>query len=227
MSTDRTTEIRAIGQIDIRSNRYKLEEARVFAHSLDGKIVYLSRAGTFILAYKPLYRFSGSFHETMWTAKLLDYDLEQTKLSTYRGQLIVQDGENKVLKSIPPEEIRKVGIEAERGIVRASGYVLGGDRYYPLGSRKDILVDEYEQILIAAEAGLEPPGFEESTRVKVDPALAGKELWIGIFDLELGRSDVWDREAVVIDLETRAMIEREVLRPLSAERWGRKHPERE
>ncbi len=160
-----------------------------------------------------------SFHP-MWAGGLLAYNPNQCKLTTYQGQLIVRDSENRVLKSIPPAQIRRLSIESERGTVRESGYVLA-DHYYVIDGQEGIQVDEFEQILRSADEGKEPTGFSHYTMVKVDPELAGRELWVGVFEFELSR-DVWDRDAVVVDPETRQMIAREVGRPLHPERWGKK-----
>lgn len=102
------------------------------------------------------------------------------------------------------------------GDVHESGYVLR-DHLYHLED-KLLNREEFANILKLADAGQKPLGFDLSTRVKVDPALVGKSLWIGIFEFEFGRP-AWDRDAVVVDQETRQMIEREVTRPLSRERW--------
>lgn len=154
----------------------------------------------------------------MWAAKLLEFDPRDSRLSIYRGQLIVHDKGNQVLKSIPPEEIRRVAPLSEDGIVRESGYVLA-DHFYSLGD-KSIGADEFEGILSSADGGKAPPAFDPYIRVKVDPALVGRKLWIGVLDPGL-IGPWWDMDAVVIDPEERIMIAREVVRPLAPETWGK------
>lgn len=211
---ERTTQLRPLGKKDIEIislsliNYAKIER--------DNKQYYFSPLGIFNLIQRPL-RYEARISNPMW-APLSEYDPGQTMLSTFKGQLIVRNRQGLVLKSIPPSAIRRIGIEPEMGIVQESGYVLA-NHLYILEDDRRIKMKEFDRILQLADRGHRPPACDEDTRVKVDPALSGKNLWIGIFEFELER-DPMDRDAVVIDPETRQMIEREVTRPLSRERWG-------
>lgn len=222
---ERTTQLRPLLERDIKWISSDLQTypkvVETYYGRNDLRKQHFSAAGTFRLgtSYSSPDNVALSY---MWTPALLEFDPKCTKLTTFKGQLIVEDSQNKVLRSIPPQNIRRVGMEAEMGEVQASGYVLA-NHWYPLeGLDKKPDRKQFEDILVRAEAGhKKPPGFDPFTRVKVDPALAGRELWIGMLEYELGR-EIWDRDAVVIDLKTRKMVEREVLRPLARERWENK-----
>lgn len=217
---ERTTQLRSLGQGDIQRIRFRMEDAdRIL--QMSGR--YFQPLGTFRLMNRPRYGLL-AHDRVMWAEKLLGYDPEQSVLTTYMGQLIVRDRQNTVLKSIPPSELRLVGTEAEMGIVRESGYVLA-NHFYPLGEKGAMQAEEFDEILRSADAGQKPSDFDYNPRVKVDPALCGKKLWIGMFEFETDRSDVWDRDAVVVDPETRQLIAREVMRPLSRKHWVKTPPQ--
>lgn len=212
---ERTTQIRPLSANDtqhVSSHLINYPDVRTFKES------YFSTIGVFQLATRDQRPGEISMTPRMWTQYLLKYDPKQTILTTFRGQLIVRNQQNSILESIPPSEIRRVGPESEIGVVQKSGYVLA-NHFYTFRGNQGIGMEEYDQILQLADKDRRTPVTDEHTRVKVDPVLQGKKLWVCIFDLELART-IWDREAVVIDPETRQMIEREVLRPLSAKRWG-------
>lgn len=211
----RTIELRSLGEQDISWHYMQLNSSTIVP-SRNAKD--FSPLGTFAIMERQINR-SGYYSspKTMWAQRLLDYDPEASKLTIERGQLIVRDSQRNVLKSIPPRDVRQIGIEAEIGTVRKSGYVLA-DHFYPLGAKRDMAAEEFEGILKAVEEGQASPGFSDEPRVKVDSILCGKKLWIGMFEFELGRDDIYDRDAVVIDPETRQMIEREVVHTLSYQR---------
>jgi len=213
---ERTAGIRPLGNKSAEHNYYILKNERIVRRSRSPDRDF-SELGTFMTGHdgdRLITRF-------MWAQKLLDYDPKECRLSIYQGQLIVRKLDNTVLKSIPPQEIREVDdIESERGIVRRSGYVLA-DHFYSVGHRERINVEDFENILESADNGQEPFAFSHFLRVKVDPTLIGRELWMCIFkpDFDIG---VWDTDAVVIDPETRKLVDREVLHPLSPKKWGKK-----
>lgn len=224
---ERTTELRPLNEKDIQYNYFLLRNTYRFLVDLDGS--YFSPEAIFGVAERPLSRQEVPYYNRMWTPKLLDYDPKECSLDTYRAQLIVRDKKDRrILKSIPPEETRRIDFGTGFGKVGKSGYILT-DHFYSLGKRKGLKSEGFEEILISADLGQEPADFDNQVEVKVDPALysPGKELLVIVFQPDLSRTvPLWRKDAVVVDPETRQMVEREVVYPLSYERWGKTQPER-
>lgn len=203
---ERTTGIRPLHDESVKYNLLLLKNSRI----VEGEGRYFGELGTFTLEPIEL-RSLSEIPPTiaMWTQKLLDYDPKECKLSIYQGQVIVSKLDNTVLKSIPPRDIRRIDVvDSEMGIVRKSGYVLA-NHFYSVGQRGGINVEEFERILESVDDGQEPLGFSPYRRVKVDPTLVGRKLWVCIFEPDF--RPIWYRDAVVIDPETRKLVDRKIL----------------
>lgn len=202
--------IRALGDIEVENNRCKILDSKIAKQGSD-----FTGYGTFSMV-DTLYKRRLSYQ--MWAEKLLEYDPRETSLRAEGGQIVVADLANGYLKSILPESIRVVSEGSGIGTVRREGYVLVNGEFWFENDRKAVSGSDLEEILIAAERGRKPPYFSSKTFVKVDQALIGQTLWVGIFAKELDRNP-WDREAVVVDPVERIMVAREVVRPLDKANW--------
>lgn len=203
----RTTELRPLHSSAIEENSSKL------ITSSPAKLNF-SPHGTFDLIEKHL---GVPYRRLMWAAQLLDFPSEQSVLIIDGGHLFVNNREEQV--EILPQDIRHVAKKfTKTAMVWPSGFVLG-DCDYPLG-KTTINAIELEKILVKAEEGIDPLMYDPHIKVRVDQALSGKRVWLGIFESESIRQS-WDRDAVVVDLKSRTMIPKEIVRPLAEEKWQR------
>lgn len=156
---------------------------------------------------------------TFFCPYLLNYDpnLYGLRISRYATVLLLDRNDQLQRAPILSQDLRMVDLDnSGKGIVGESGYVL--QRYFRL-SGKRITKRRLDRILGEADQGIKPPAFSEDSFIKVDKDLAGQTLLVLTIDPGPYRPDL-NQDAVVIDPESRKLVEREVTKPLSLQRWS-------
>ncbi len=159
-----------------------------------------------------------------WCGGLLGYDPRECTVKTTRqGDLMVLDRNDVRTATIPASVVRKLGnADMGVGLVRGSGYVLGEDGYH-IG-RMSLTTQEFNEILVSAERGIEPPAYDERVFMKVlDQTWIGKYVSVAFFEHDFGRNqDHKDIDGVVIGegcTGSRRLLARQVVRPLARAKW--------
>lgn len=153
---------------------------------------------------------------TLWTPIFLNYDPEFCRLRiTSQGAILLLSSEGNLLRApILAADLRVIADEhVGLATVRESGYVLS-DNYLLEG--RNFRADEVERFILDAEDGIKPPVFSAYPFAKVDKSLAGKKVWEIAFNAI--PAFIYPDDIVVIDLEKRELIERDVIYPLSSVR---------
>lgn len=196
--------------------------------SLGRKHRHFNDMGTFLVKEQRLTNRSSpaACSTLLWSCELMKYnpDLYRIKFSK-SGNLRLFNLHKEEVCWISAKEVRIV----HRGLsgkvtARESGFVLPDEDYYikrsGLGFPRSyffrgvgLSTEELHQILVTATNPLpeEPPDYLELPFVKVSPDVAGKRLKLLVFSQ--------GRDAVVVNPETRQLVEREVTFPLSRARW--------
>jgi len=168
---------------------------------------------------------TGATIQSMWALNLLRFtpaedgvwaignDSFRGFLYVYTGRMTMVRGTNiEPISTIDPGNVRFVNsYNSFRTKVSESGWLFDehtASFWLPEGNNS---VERLEEILADAEAGKKPPFFTWEQFIKVESGLVGKTVAVIKF------SGINDR--VVVDLETRKLVGRDVQKLLSRERW--------